>query len=177
MHLTNWSIFSFLGTVWWLRPKFSRARLSSAWWTFTQKGKSLLCIKPDFWLYTLQYKYCCGINQSVRNDLCLPWTWQTDQAVNCIVAFPLLGRGSTCLCTFKGNQTSSFLCRSSGSISWQQRCGKKRLLHGMLSIGASPGIEIVPFFGNPIHSGAGYLLSPVKFGLCRETPISKLWCS
>lgn len=143
LHLTNWSIFSFLGTVWWLRPKFSWARLSSPWWTFTQKGKFLFCIKPNLWIYSLQHRYCCGINQSIRNSLYLPWTWQNDRAVNCMAAFTLLGRGSTCICIFKGNQTPSFLCRSSGSISWQQRCGKKRLLLGMLSTEVLPGIEII----------------------------------
>lgn len=145
------NIFSFLGTVWWLRPKFSRARLSSPWWTFTQKGKSLFCTKPDLWIYSLQHRYCCGINRRIRNYLRLPWTWQNDRAVNCIAAFTLLGRGSTCICVFKGNQTPPFVCRSSGSISWQQRCGKKRLLLGMLSTGVSPGMEIISFFGNPVH--------------------------
>lgn len=144
--VTNWNIFSFLGAVWWLRPKFSWTRLSSPWWAFTQKGKSLFCIKTNLWIYSLQHRSCCRIN-----CLCLPWTWQNDRAVNCSAVFMLLRWGSTCFWIVKGNQTPSFLCRSSGSISWQQRCGKKRLLLGMLSTGVSPGIEIISLFWNLTH--------------------------
>lgn len=68
LHLTSWNLFFFLlGTVWWLRPKLSWARLSSPWWTFTQTGKFLFCIKPNFWICALiKSWYCFGTNQNIR---------------------------------------------------------------------------------------------------------------